>query len=703
MSIFEVNQKSDETRNIFITNEGLIILETNSKYYTECVEFLIAIAEPKHRTQNFHEYLLTEYSLYAAASMNIKTEDILVILRRISKNGLPKEVEKMIVDKTETHGKVKLILKNQRYFIEAKNWKAKSDLLKTDVIYKSHMSIKEKNKNNDKQNQENQGKMGSNKLNLNLDVENKINSTQSIFTTINMIANKNLIDEKDNQEENTFEIDPNLIEDVKKRCIQIGYPLLEEYDFHNDIYNPDLEIQTKLKSSIRPYQEKALSIMFNNKRARSGVIVLPCGAGKTLVGILTTCTIKKNTVVLCNSAVSVEQWYREYLNWTNIEDCYICRFTSKKRDSLWNLKEKAGILVTTYTMISFQGKRNPEVQTMIDQIKSIEWGLLIMDEVQVVPADMFRKTLTITKSHCKLGLTATLVREDEKIADLNFLIGPKHYEANWSDLQKDGYLARVQCIEIWTEMNSHFYEYYIKATVRKKMMLYFSNPNKLIICKSLIKHHKNDKIIIFCDDLFTLHKYAIELKVPFITGGVSHQEREKYIGEFRNTNKFNCLIMSKVGDTSIDIPNANVIIQISSHFGSRRQEAQRLGRILRPKPDSISEFNAYFYSIVSKNTEEMYFSNKRHKFLIDQGYCFKVVTSLADLNIKQIVSKDDDTLFLQMLDEIQYKNENEIEDESLSDNEYVDDNRSDLDYNENDLIEISEVDYNDEDNDYEMN
>jgi DNA excision repair protein ERCC-3 len=354
-------------------------------------------------------------------------------------------------------------------------------------------------------------------------------------------------------------------------------------------------------------------------------------------------------------------------------------------------------------MISFQGKRNPEVQTMIDQIKSIEWGLLIMDEVQVVPADMFRKTLTITKSHCKLGLTATLVREDEKIADLNFLIGPKHYEANWSDLQKDGYLARVQCIEIWTEMNSHFYEYYIKATVRKKMMLYFSNPNKLIICKSLIKHHKNDKIIIFCDDLFTLHKYAIELKVPFITGGVSHQEREKYIGEFRNTNKFNCLIMSKVGDTSIDIPNANVIIQISSHFGSRRQEAQRLGRILRPKPDSISEFNAYFYSIVSKNTEEMYFSNKRHKFLIDQGYCFKVVTSLADLNIKQIVSKDDDTLFLQMLDEIQYKNENEIEDESLSDNEYVDDNRSDLDYNENDLIEISEVDYNDDDNDYEMN
>jgi DNA excision repair protein ERCC-3 len=352
-------------------------------------------------------------------------------------------------------------------------------------------------------------------------------------------------------------------------------------------------------------------------------------------------------------------------------------------------------------MLSFQGKRSEEVQKKLDIIKNTEWGLMILDEVQVVPADMFRKILSIVKSHCKLGLTATLVREDKKIEDLNFLIGPKHYEANWLDLQRDGYLARVRCVEIWCEMSSDFYEEYLKANSRKRMLLYVSNPNKFFICKALIEHHKKDKIIIFSDNLFCLEKYSRELKVPFISGRVGEGERCHILNLFREANSgLNCILMSKVGDTSLDLPNASVIIQISSHFGSRRQEAQRLGRILRPKKDVTSEFNAYFYSIVTKNTEEMYFSNKRHQFLVDQGYSFKVVTSLNDVDIKSFDDKEYINRYQQdTLTDLKKMTVVKDEEEYISDEDFVDENMKDIkvapededmsyedDYDENSMI-----------------
>lgn len=177
--------------------------------------------------------------------------------------------------------------------------------------------------------------------------------------------------------------------------------------------------------------------MFSNGRARSGVIVLPCGAGKTLAGIIAACTVKKSTMVLCTSDVSVQQWRSQFFMWSNIGG-KVCRFTSKTKDLMFNAKGpegEAGIVISTYNMIAYQGNRSGETRNIMEAIKNTDWGLLILDEVQVVPAEMFRKVLAICKSHCKLGLTATLVREDNKIQDLNFLIGPKLYEANWLDLQ----------------------------------------------------------------------------------------------------------------------------------------------------------------------------------------------------------------------------------------------------------------------------
>ena len=706
-----------DNRNLIVGPDGHIFLETFVPLYKETSDFMTAIAEPVHRTSFIHEYCLTQYSLYAAASMNIRTQDIIQILSNLSKNELPPELVKYIRDNTETYGKIKLILKNKRYFIECDDPFILRNLQTIPVLYKSYQSIFNKRKNFNI-NPTNKGLTSTSFglsnadmiVSINLKTASTMPSTSSKQNELKNVIQSMMEDGKKEEKieeipsigENYFEIDPENLEEVKKVCIEKHYPLLEEYDFKNDRNLPNLSILPKLKNPARTYQEKALSIMFSNERARSGIIVLPCGAGKTLVGIMAAATVKKNTIILCNSGVSVEQWYRECNDWAKIEPRdNVARFTSKRKDKFWNFEKSGGILITTYTMLSFAGKRSEEVSVMIDAIKNTEWGLMILDEVQVVPAEMFRKILSIIKSHCKLGLTATLVREDRKIEDLNFLIGPKHYEANWLDLQREGYLARVRCIEIWCEFTVDFYEEYLKADSRKRMLLYVSNPNKFFICKSLIEHHKNDKIIIFSDNLFALEKYALELNVPFISGKVKESERCHYLDLFRNTNECNCILMSKVGDTSLDLPNANVIIQISSHFGSRRQEAQRLGRILRPKKDLVSEFNAHFYSIVTKNTEEMYFSNKRHKFLVDQGYLFKVITNLKDIDVKHILEEANvnkayaDGYAQGTLNEI--KNVVEFEEESISDEDFVDDDMKDVKYRQN--YDQSESNYDDGDYD----
>ncbi|KAI7742309.1 hypothetical protein M8C21_018788 [Ambrosia artemisiifolia] len=410
------------------------------------------------------------------------------------------------------------------------------------------------------------------------------------------------------KEAHSFEIDPGQVENVKQQCLPnaLNYPMLEEYDFRNDTINPDLEMELKPQAQPRPYQEKSLS-----KIARSGIIVLPCGAGKSLVGVSAACRIKKSCLCLATNAVSVDQWAFQFKLWSTIRDENICRFTS---DSKERIRGNAGVVVTTYNMIAFNGKRSEESEKIIEEIRNREWGLLLMDEVHVVPAQMFRKVISITKSHCKLGLTATLVREDERITDLNFLIGPKLYEANWLDLVRGGFIANVQCAEVWCPMTKEFFaEYLKKENSKKKQALYVMNPNKFRACEFLIRFHeqqRGDKIIVFADNLFALKEYAMKLHKPMIYGATSHIERTKILEAFKTSKQVNTVFLSKVGDNSIDIPEANVIIQISSHAGSRRQEAQRLGRILRAKgrlQDRMvggkEEYNAFFYSLVSTDTQ----------------------------------------------------------------------------------------------------
>ncbi|CAL8076186.1 unnamed protein product [Calicophoron daubneyi] len=425
-----------------------------------------------------------------------------------------------------------------------------------------------------------------------------------------------------------FEVNQDHIEVLQRRCIELEVPLLAEYDFRHDKVNRDIAIDLKASTTLRPYQERSLRKMFGNGRARSGVIVLPCGAGKTLVGVTAACTIRKPTFVLCTSGVAVEQWRAQFRLWSTVEDSQILRFTSDAKD---RPSASACVCISTYTMIAHSTKRSYEADRMMEWIKGQEWGLMLLDEVHTIPAKMFRRVLTLVQAHCKLGLTATLVREDDKITDLNFLIGPKLYEANWLELQQRGFIARVQCAEVWCPVTPEFYREYLNMKSMKKLLLAVMNPNKFRACEYLIRYHerRDDKIIVFSDNVFALKYYAMKMGRPFLYGPTSQAERMQILQNFQHNPNVPAIFVSKVADNSFDLPEATVLIQISAHGGSRRQEAQRLGRILRAKRGANPEgYNAFFYSLVSQDTVEMQYALKRQRFLVNQGYSYKVITRL---------------------------------------------------------------------------
>ncbi|CAI4064361.1 hypothetical protein SKDZ_09G0280 [Saccharomyces kudriavzevii ZP591] len=603
-------------------NDGRIILESFSPLAEQAQDFLVTIAEPISRPSHIHEYKITAYSLYAAVSVGLETEDIISVLDRLSKVPVAESIINFIKGATISYGKVKLVIKHNRYFVETTQADILQMLLNDSVIGPLRIDSDHQVQLADETlQQELQQSAGKSAVTVNP------NDVEAVFSAVIGGDNERDDDDDDIDAVHSFEIANESVEVVKKRCQEIDYPVLEEYDFRNDHRNPDLDIDLKPSTQIRPYQEKSLSKMFGNGRARSGIIVLPCGAGKTLVGITAACTIKKSVIVLCTSSVSVMQWRQQFLQWCTLQPENCAVFTSDNKEMF---QTESGLVVSTYSMVANTRNRSHDSQKVMDFLTGREWGFIILDEVHVVPAAMFRRVVSTIAAHAKLGLTATLVREDDKIGDLNFLIGPKLYEANWMELSQKGHIANVQCAEVWCPMTAEFYQEYLRETARKRMLLYIMNPTKFQACQFLIQYHerRGDKIIVFSDNVYALQEYALKMGKPFIYGSTSQQERMNILQNFQYNDQINTIFLSKVGDTSIDLPEATCLIQISSHYGSRRQEAQRLGRILRAKRRNDQGFNAFFYSLVSKDTQEMYYSTKRQAFLVDQGYAFKVITHL---------------------------------------------------------------------------
>ncbi|CAL9734855.1 general transcription and DNA repair factor IIH helicase subunit XPB [Monosporozyma servazzii] len=610
------------SRPIWISpTDGRIILESFSPLAEQAQDFLVTIAEPISRPSHIHEYKITAYSLYAAVSVGLETDDIISVLDRLSKVPVAHSIINFIKSATISYGKVKLVIKHNRYFVETTQAEILQMLLKDSIIGPLRIDSEQQTLIQEAETNKN------GKKNTNTDKNVNPDDVEAMFSAVVGGDNERDDEEDDIDAVHSFEIANEAVEIVKKRCQEIDYPVLEEYDFRNDHHNPDLDIDLKPSTQIRPYQEKSLSKMFGNGRARSGIIVLPCGAGKTLVGITAACTIKKSVIVLCTSSVSVMQWRQQFLQWCTLQPENCAVFTSDNKEMF---QTESGLVVSTYSMVANTRNRSHDSQKVMDFLTGREWGFIILDEVHVVPAAMFRRVVSAIAAHAKLGLTATLVREDDKISDLNFLIGPKLYEANWMELSQKGHIANVQCAEVWCPMTAEFYQEYLRETARKRMLLYIMNPTKFQACQFLIQYHekRGDKIIVFSDNVYALQEYALKLGKPFIYGSTPQTERMNILQNFQYNDQINTIFLSKVGDTSIDLPEATCLIQISSHYGSRRQEAQRLGRILRAKRRNDEGFNAFFYSLVSKDTQEMYYSTKRQAFLVDQGYAFKVITHL---------------------------------------------------------------------------
>jgi DNA excision repair protein ERCC-3 len=349
-------------------------------------------------------------------------------------------------------------------------------------------------------------------------------------------------------------------------------------------------------------------------RGGSGVIVLPCGAGKTIVGITAMALLNKRTLVLTTSTTAVEQWRREILDKTDLADEQVATYTGES-------KTIAPVTLATYQIITYRPKKDgdfPHFHLFNDQ----DWGLIVYDEVHLLPAPVFRITAEI-QARRRLGLTATLVREDNREEDVFSLIGPKKFDVPWRVLEQKGWIAEAQCHEVRLGMPGTNRMEYAVAEWRDKFRMASENPAKDDLVELLLEAHDapEDRVLVIGQYLKQLRRIAARFDVPLITGQTGNAEREELYGQFRR-GEIRRLVLSKVGNFAIDLPDANVMIQVSGTFGSRQEEAQRLGRILRPKD---GEKPACFYTLVTRDTREMDFAHHRQLFLTEQGYSYEIL------------------------------------------------------------------------------
>jgi DNA excision repair protein ERCC-3 len=339
--------------------------------------------------------------------------------------------------------------------------------------------------------------------------------------------------------------------------------------------------------------------------------VLPCGAGKTMVGLAAMADIQRATLILSPNTIAVRQWIQEILDKTNLPPEMVGEYTGERKDI-------CPITVSTYQILTYR-RSETEDFPHFSLFTSFDWGLIIYDEVHLLPAPVFRITAEI-QARRRLGLTATLVREDGREADVFSLIGPKKYDVPWRELERQGWIATAECHEIRVSMTEDEQLNYAIAEEREKYRLAAESPAKLTITRHLAQRHKDDQVLIIGQYIEQLKILAEELEAPLLTGRTSNKQREKLYDQFRR-GELKRLVVSKVANFAIDLPDANVAIQVSGTFGSRQEEAQRLGRILRPKSDGSL---AYFYSIVTRDTRDQEFSANRQLFLTEQGYRYVI-------------------------------------------------------------------------------
>jgi DNA excision repair protein ERCC-3 len=404
---------------------------------------------------------------------------------------------------------------------------------------------------------------------------------------------------------------------LKQALIGIGYPVDDRGGY---LDGDALEIrlrETTLSGqpfSLRPYQSGAADAFHagGSVLGGSGLVVLPCGAGKTVVGMAIMERVGCKTLILTTNTVAVHQWREELLDKTYLTEDQVGEYTGDQ-------KTICPVTITTYQMVTWRRSRQGEFEHLA-LFSCQNWGLVIYDEVHLLPAPVFRVTADL-QARRRLGLTATLVREDGKEDEVFCLIGPKRYDVPWRVLEHQGFIARATCVEVRVALAESSKSTYASAGARGKFRVASENPGKVAVVDRIIAMHENGRILVIGQYVDQLHLLARHLGAPLITGKTPTADRERLYAAFRRGDE-RLLVVSKVGNFAIDLPDANVAIQISGTFGSRQEEAQRLGRILRPKSDGST---AMFYSIVTLGSRDQEFAEKRQLFLTEQGYAYQIV------------------------------------------------------------------------------
>lgn len=544
---------------LIVQSDRSILLEVDHPMHLEARDALAQFAELEKSPEHIHTYRLSPLSLWNAAAAGLEAVHVVEQLEKYSKYDVPQSIVADIYDYMGRYGRLKLLKDGD------------------------HLTLR------------------SEDTGLILEISRQKRLQSFIIEQVDA---------------NTLIVDPARRGHVKQALVHIGFPA-EDLAGYTDGTSLPFSLKEMASSGkpfeLREYQDAAVGSFYANgsPSGGSGIVVLPCGAGKTVVGVGTMAKLQRATLILTPNTVAVRQWMNEILDKTTLTPDQIGEYTGERKDI-------RPVTVTTYQILTYRPSDESDFPHF-SLFTSYDWGLIIYDEVHLLPAPVFRVTAEI-QARRRLGLTATLVREDGQETDVFGLIGPKRYDVPWRDLERQGWIATAECHEVRVPLPDDEHMSYALSEDREKYRIAAENPAKLDIVEWLIQQHKGDQILIIGQYLDQLKALSDKFNAPLLTGRTSTSQREKLYTQFRE-GKLDLLVVSKVANFAIDLPDANVAIQVSGTFGSRQEEAQRLGRILRPKADGAT---AYFYSIVTRDTRDQDFSANRQLFLTEQGYRYVI-------------------------------------------------------------------------------
>ncbi len=544
---------------LIVQSDRSLLLEVDHPLHDEARDALAQFAELEKSPEHIHTYRLSPLSLWNAAASGLHFEQVVTALAKFSKYDLPANVVTDIHDYMNRYGRLKLTKEGDTLLLSSPD-----TTLITEVARHKRM-------------------------------------TPYLIRQINA---------------HTLAVDPARRGHIKQALIHIGFPAEDLAGYTEGSLLP-LNLRPITANAkpftLRGYQQASVDAFYlgGSPSGGCGVIVLPCGAGKTIVGIGAIATLQRSTLILSPNTVAVRQWIHELLDKTTLDPNQIGEYTGEHKDI-------RPITVSTYQILTYRPNEE-SVFPHFSLFTSQDWGLIIYDEVHLLPAPIFRITAEI-QARRRLGLTATLVREDGREADVFGLIGPKRYDVPWRELERQGWIATAECHEIRVSLPEAERLEYATAEDREKYRIAAENPGKLEIMQHLIAKHEDDQVLIIGQYIDQLKTIAGLLNAPLLTGRTPNAQREKLYERFRE-GSLKRLVVSKVANFAIDLPDANVAIQVSGTFGSRQEEAQRLGRILRPKTDGGI---ASFYTIVTRDTRDQDFSANRQLFLTEQGYRYLI-------------------------------------------------------------------------------